>query len=240
MTQKMQCSRCEAKICTVDSSGKRITGEAPSGCPMKIKADVIKAALDKHTDEDRKIAHASAAVESEAYLREPWGLKPYATRVLEIINFAKRLGYKKIGIACCFACAWDAGVLVNIFINHGFDVVARFCKVFEVQNTKFLGLKDEETLVPGGFQSMCNPICQVDVLADSECELIVTFGECTGHDALAGKFSKVPFTVLGVKDRVLAHNPVVALTSPWNEYYRKLTRKEPLKIVYVNGHYRSY
>jgi hypothetical protein len=33
---------------------------------------------------------------------------------------------------------------------------------------------------------------------------------------------------------------VVALTNPWNQYYRKLTRREPLKLVYVNGHYRSY
>ena len=240
MTEKMQCSRCETRVCTVDSSGNRLPGEAPQWCPMKTKADVIKQAMAKQTEEDRKIAHAAAMVESEAYVREPWGLKPYATRVLEIINFAKKMGYKKIGIACCFASEWDAGVLSNIFINHGFEVLARLCKVYEVQNTKFLDIKEEETLVPGGYQSMCNPICQVDVLADSGCELIVTHGECTGHDALAGKFSQVPFTVLGVKDRVLAHNPVVALTNPWNEYYRKLTREKPLEVVYVNGHYRSY
>jgi len=207
---------------------------------MKTKADVIKQAMAKQTEEDRKIAHAAAMVESEAYVREPWGLKPYATRVLEIINFAKKMGYKKIGIACCFASGWDAGVLSNVFINRGFDVLVSLCNVYEVQNTKFLDIKEEETLVPGGYQSMCNPICQVDVLADSGCELIVTHGECTGHDALAGKFSQVPFTVLGVKDRVLAHNPVVALTNPWNEYYRKLTREKPLEVVYVNGHYRSY
>lgn len=240
MAEKMQCSKCDVQVCTVDSSGRRLQGEAPSWCPMKTKADVVKRAMAKYTDEDRKIAHAAAVVESEAYLREPWGLKPYATRVLEIINFAKKMGYKKIGIACCFASGWDAGILTNIFINRGFNVIARFCKVYQVQNKKFLGLKDEETLVPGGYQSMCNPICQVDTLADSGCELIVTHGQCTGHDALLGKFSQAPVTVLGVKDRVLAHNPMVALTSPWNQYYRKLTRKEPLKLVYVNGHYRSY
>ncbi len=240
MTERMQCSECDVRVCTVDSSGKRPSGEAPSWCPMKTKADVIKRAMAKYTEADRKIAHVAAVVESEAYLREPWGLKPYATRVLEIINFAKKMGYKKIGIASCFASGWDAGVLANAFINRGFDVVARFCKVLQVKNTTFLGLKEEETLVPGGYQSMCNPIAQVDFLADSGCELIVAFGQCAGHDTLSGKFSQVPFTLLGVKDRVLAHNPVVALTSPWNQYYRKLTRKEPLKVVYVKGHYRSY
>ncbi len=240
MADKIQCSKCEAKVCSVDITGSPAAGEAPSWCPMKVKAAVIKAAMEKYTEENLKIARAAAEVESEAYLREPWGLKPYHTRILEIINFARKMGYKKIGIACCFSCAWDAGVLANMFINRDFEVLVRFCKVYEVQNTKFLGLKEEETLVAGGYHSMCNPITQVDVLADSGCEMIVTFGECTGHDALAGKFSKVPFITLGVKDRVLAHDPVVALTCPWNEYYRKLTRKEPLKIVYVNGHYRSY
>ncbi len=240
MTEKMQCSKCKAPVCTVDSSGKRVPGEAPSWCPMKTKADVIKQAMSKYNGEDRRIAHVAAVVESEAYLREPWGLKPFATRVLEIINFARKMGYQKIGISSCFASGWDAGVLANIFLNRGFSVVTRFCKLYEVQNTKFLGLKEEETLVPGGFQSMCNPIAQVDCLKDSNCEFVITFGKCTGHDALAGKFSQVPFTLLGVKDRVLAHNPVIALTNPWSQYYRKLTRKEPLKVVYVKGHYRSY
>lgn len=240
MTEKLQCSKCEVRACTVDSKGKRNPGEAPSWCPMKTKAGVIKAAMKKYTKEDREIARAAAVVESEAYLREPWGLKPYATRILEIINFAKKMGYKKIGIACCFASGWDANVLHNALANRGFEVLARFCKIDQVKNTTFLGLKEEETLVPGGYQSMCNPITQVDTLADSGCEMIITHGECTGHDALAGKYSQVPFTVLGVKDRVLAHNPVAALTCPWNQYYKKLTREEPLKLEYVNGHYRSY
>jgi len=187
MTEKMQCSRCKVKVCAVDSSGKHLPGDAPSWCPMRAKADIIKKAMAKYTDEDRKIAHTAAIVESEAYMREPWGLKPYATRVLEIINFAKKMGYKKIGIACCFGAGWDAGVLANIFINRGFTTLVRYCKVQKVQNSKFLDMKPEETLVPDGFQAMCNPIAQVDCLADSGCELIVSFGQCTGHDALAAK-----------------------------------------------------
>lgn len=239
MTEKMQCSKCESPVCAASSSSGRTPSEAPSWCPMNTKTDVIKRALAKHTDEDQRIAHAAALVESEAYSREPWGLKPYATRVLEIANFAKKMGYQKIGIACCFATAWDAGVVANIFLNRGFATVVRFCKVYQVKNT-WLGLKEEETLVPGGFQSMCNPIAQVDCLKDSKCDLIVAFGQCAGHDALAGKFSGVPFTLLGVKDRVLAHNPVIALTSPWNRYYRKLTRRQPLELGRVGGHYRLY
>lgn len=236
----MQCSKCKVTVCNVDSSSQNTQSEAPSWCPMKTRVDIIKGAIAKYTNEDRRIARTAEVVESEAYIKEPWGLKPLATRVLEIVNFAKKMGYRKIGIASCFSCMWEAGVLTNIFINRGFDVVARFCKVLQVKNTSFLGLKEEETLFPGGYQSMCNPIAQVDCLADSGCELIVAFGQCVGHDALAGKFSPVPITFLSGKDRVLAHNPLVALISPWNQYYRKLIRKEPLEVVYVNGHYRSY
>ena len=239
MTEKIQCSKCETRACTVDASGRHLPGEAPSWCPTRTRSDVIERALAKQTEVDRAIARAAAAVEADAYLREPWGLKPRDTRVLEIVNFARKMGYKKLGIVCCFATAWDAGIVTTIFRNRGFEVLVRFCKVHQVKNT-WLGIKEEQTLVPGGFQAMCNPITQVDTLADFKCDFIVTFGQCSGHDALAGKYSPVPFTLLGVKDRVLAHNPSVALTCPWSQYYRKLTRKEPQQVVYAAGHYRLY
>lgn len=86
---------------------------------------------------------------------------------------------------------------------------------------------------------MCNPVAQVDCLKNSDCDFIVAFGHGTGHDALAGKYSSIPFTHLGAKDRVLSHNQIVALTNPFNQYYKKLTRDKPLEIIYIKGHYRS-
>lgn len=71
---------------------------------METKPEVIKKVMLKINEEDRKIIRTSAIVKSEAYLRETWGLKPYYTRVLEIINFAMKMEYKKIGIASCFLC----------------------------------------------------------------------------------------------------------------------------------------
>ena len=49
MKEKMQCSRCEARACTVDADGAPVTAEAPAGCPMKTKAEVITAAMKKYT-----------------------------------------------------------------------------------------------------------------------------------------------------------------------------------------------
>ena len=234
----MQCSRCTTKICSVESTKATLEKKSPSWCPLKTKAEIIQKAIETSKRKDKKLLKAAVEVESEAYVKEKWGLKPLHTRVLETINFARKMGYKKIGIACCFSCAWEARILANMFINRGFKAIVRLCKILQVKNSTFLNLKEEETLVPGGFQPMCNPIAQVDLLADSGCEMVVAFGECSGHDALAGKYSSVPFTLLGVKDRVLANNPIIALTSPWNQFYQKLTRKEPLKIEYIKGHYR--
>lgn len=246
----MQCSKCPTKVCAEAPTKTVLAKKAPSWCPLKTKAEIIQKAVATSKRKDKKLLKAAVEVEKEAYVNvfseavdkafdaEKWGLKPFHTRVLETINFARKMGYKKIGIACCFSCLWDAKVLANAFINRGIEVIVRGCKAFQVKNSTFLNLKDEETLVPGGFQPMCNPIAQVDTLVDSGCEMVVAFGECSGHDALAGKYSSVPYSLIGVKDRVLAHNPVIALTETWSPFYKKLTRKEPLKIEYVKGHYR--
>lgn len=39
----------------------------------------------------------------------------------------------------------------------------------------------------------------------------IVLGLCVGHDTLCFKYSKIPVSVLAVKDRVLAHNPLGAV-----------------------------
>ncbi|KJS88133.1 MAG: metal-binding protein, partial [Peptococcaceae bacterium BICA1-8] len=45
---------------------------------------------------------------------------------------------------------------------------------------------------------------------------------CVGHDSLFIKYSHAPVTVLAVKDRVLAHNPLAALYCAESYYKNKL------------------
>jgi len=61
-----------------------------------------------------------AVVEAEGYGK--W------TRVQEVIEFAKRMGWKKLGIANCIGFVDLARVLTGILESHGFEVVSVACK----------------------------------------------------------------------------------------------------------------
>ena len=67
---------------------------------------------------------------------------------------------------------------------------------------------------------MCNPIMQAKTLAEHGCDFNIVIGLCVGHDTLFLRHSKVPTTVMIVKDRVLQHNPVAALYGVQSMYSR--------------------
>jgi uncharacterized metal-binding protein len=75
---------------------------------------------------------------------------------------------------------------------------------------------------------MCNPIGQASVLDDNGCELNILLGLCVGDDTLFIKHSRAPVTILAVKDRVLAHNPLGALYTS-RHIYTRLKTKRPKK-----------
>lgn len=175
----------------------------PGFCPSKVDEDGIERAWERYEDpEVRRVAYASALVESEGYCR--W------TRVEEICAFAKKMGFTKLGIATCISMVDLARTLSGILESHGFEVASVACKNGGVPKEK-LGLREEEKIRPGTYESMCNPLSQAELLNDAGCELNIVLGLCVGHDSLFFKHSKGLATTLVAKDRVLAHNPVGAL-----------------------------
>jgi uncharacterized metal-binding protein len=68
---------------------------------------------------------------------------------------------------------------------------------------------------------MCNPVCQAELLNGAGCELNIVLGLCVGHDSLFYRHCKGLVTTLVAKDRVLAHNPVGALSLA-ETYYSKV------------------
>jgi len=141
-------------------------------------------------------------VEAEGYYKRP--------RVLEICEFAKQMGYKKVGISCCISFVDHAKVLSGILESHGLEVASVACKHGSIPKEE-LGLKDTEKVPPGGFEAICNPVGQAELLQRAGCEFNVVMGLCVGHDSLLFKHAEGLTTVLVAKDRVLAHNPVGAL-----------------------------
>lgn len=107
----------------------------------------------------------------------------------EIIEFARRMGYKKIGIAFCAGLKDEARVMADALTSQGFEVVGIACSV----------------------EGPCNSVGQALILNEMKTELNVVMGLCVGHDATFIRFSEAPVTPFAVKDKVTCHNPVAAL-----------------------------
>jgi uncharacterized metal-binding protein len=195
------CAYCPSTVRACRSGEAETRG--PGFCPSKVDPDVQARARAQYKDpETHRLAHNSALVESEGYCK--W------TRVQEVVEFAKRMGWKKIGIANCIGLLDLANVFTGILESHGFKVISVACKNGSIPK-EAIGLTDAQKLKPGGFEPACNPIAQAELLNAHGSEFNVVMGLCIGHDSLFFKHAKAPTTVLITKDRVLGHNPVAAL-----------------------------
>lgn len=189
-------------------------GGGPRFCPTKNKETEARVALEKYRDpETMRFARAASLQEAECYVRreeDPFILRPTKTRVEETIEFARKMGYRKLGVAFCAGLFTEGRTFVQILEKHGFEVVSVCCKVGAVPK-EFLGLAEHEKVKVGKYDTMCNPITQAEILNQAGTEFNILVGLCVGHDSLFLKHSKALVTVLVAKDRVLGHNPVGAL-----------------------------
>ncbi|MBL7166196.1 MAG: DUF1847 domain-containing protein [Dehalococcoidales bacterium] len=226
MTENIECARCDKVVC-----GSEHSQEGPSNCPTRTKSEVINQALREYDKpEIMEFARQASIQESECYMNLPEGLTTRYPRVEEVVQFAGKMGYKKLGIAFCDGLRGEAETLNTILERRGFDVVSVCCKAGGIPKER-IGIKDEEKIVskfsgPGNWESMCSPISQAEILNDEGTEFNVLVGLCVGHDSLFFKYSQAPVTVLVAKDRVFGHNPVAGLYLSPSVYYRKLRRKE--------------
>jgi uncharacterized metal-binding protein len=193
------------------------TGEAedrgPGFCPTKLDPETQARARARYEDpEVQRIAYTAAVVEAEGYCK--W------TRVQEVVEFARRMGWKKIGIANCIGLIDLAQVMTGILESHGFEVVSVACKNGGIPKEE-IGLSDAQKIKPGSFEPACNPVAQAELLNAHGSEFNVVMGLCIGHDSLFFKHATAPTTVLVTKDRVLGHNSVAALQLA-DSYYSHL------------------
>jgi len=223
MGEKIECAKCTKVVCN-----SRAFLEGPSNCPTKVKAEVVKQALAEYDNpEVREFARQASIQEFECYMNLPEGRTPRNPRVEEVAQFAKKMGYKKLGIAFCGGLAVEAKTLTTILENRGFDVVSVRCSVGGIPK-ETIGITEEQKIAgPGRWETMCSPITQAEILNSEGTEFNIVVGLCVGHDSLFLKYAHVPCTVLIVKDRVFGHNPAAGLYLS-GSYYRKLLRKESL------------
>jgi uncharacterized metal-binding protein len=225
MDENIECAKCTRTVCN-----SKAFLEGPSNCPTKTKQEIIQQALAKYDEpENSEFARQASIQEFECYMRLPEGLTTRYPRVEEIAQFAKKMGYKKLGIASCIGLKDEAKTLTRILENRGFKVVSICCKAGAIPKERIGITKEQKVAGPDSFESMCNPITQAEILNNEGTEFNILVGLCVGHDSLFFKYSKAPVTALVAKDRVFGHNPVMGLYLADSFYYRKLLRKESLE-----------
>jgi len=184
--------------------------------------EVLDKALLKYGEPDiKEFARQASIQEFECYENTPEGRRTKNPRILELIQFSQKMGYKKLGLAFCTGLANEARILTEILENHGFEVVSARCKMGAIPK-ETIGIKPEEKIAgPDSQETMCNPIGQAEIMNAEKVDMAVLLGLCLGHDTMFFQNCKVPVTVLAVKDRVTGHNPLAALYLS-SSYYARL------------------
>lgn len=205
------CGLCKIHACINGDKEKM-----PKNCPGldQSQEDVKKL----YTDEDLLLAQKAALVEAEGYCQK--------TRIEETMDFARKCGFKNLGVAFCIGLKKEMAILHKILEANGFTVNSVVCKNGSVPKEELLLINDQDKVRPGTCEMMCNPIGQAVFLNKAKTELNLIFGLCVGHDTLFIKHSEAPVTILVAKDRVLGHNPMAALYLAEGYYKKKLFPNE--------------
>jgi len=189
----------------------------PDFCPMKTNEEIVKSAIEKYGEDDVKKIYVPATVtEKEVYENVRGALMAVRPRIKEIIEFSKLVQAKKLGVAFCAGLHDEAARIVTIFEKAGFAVASVRCKC-GVDKTKLNVAKEYKIGGPLKFKAACNPIVQAKLLNNAGTDINIIVGLCIGHDMLFTMNSKAPVTTLIVKDRLLGHNPVIALYSDYHK-----------------------
>ncbi len=205
------CAKCGVLECR-----KEKKEHLPLNCPMRQEEMVAEAMAEYGKEENQNFFITSTQIESAGY-----GLW---TRMQETMEFCKRMGYQKVGIAFCVGLQQEAKILTKYLERNGLEVVSVICKTGGKDKTE-VGVPEESKLQPGSFETMCNPILQAKVLNDAQTKFNIILGLCVGHDSLFIRYSQAPVTTLVAKDRVLVHNPCAAIYA-YDGYYKSKLQGE--------------
>lgn len=192
---KYDCANCRTHACYTKGAN----------CTALSTEEVLAA----YTDEEKEIMKAAAHVEATFYNN--------LTRLEETAEFAKAMGYRRLGMAFCIGLNDEARYIARFFRRRGFDFYSICCKNCSIAKRE-LGLQQVRPELD--HEAMCNPKMQAKFLAEKDVQLYLSCGLCVGHDAIFNRNCPGPVTALVVKDRLLGHNPLAAIYSRY--WKRKL------------------
>lgn len=217
------CAKCPVKafdrLCRIED------GKYPKSCPTMNELELIEKSLSEYNDINGhcNFARQAAIQESTGYIDRDQGYKRVRaakSRIEEIMEFSRRMNYKKLGLAFCVGLNKEAKAVEHLFSSQSFEVVSAICKVGRIPKQS-IGVELHDQVDMSRPETMCNPILQAMILNKEKTDFNVLLGLCVGHDSLFFKYAEAPTTVLAVKDRLLGHNPLAAVYT-LDSYYRAL------------------
>jgi uncharacterized metal-binding protein len=218
MTVMPQCAKCSEAYCQRAPLETIKKDRLPEFCPIKTSEETIKKVVGRYGKDDVKRIYLPATIaEKEAYECVRGVRMAVRPRIKELIEFGILIHANKIGMAFCAGMRDEAGRVVRFLEKSGFSVASVLCKCGGIDKTKLHVGKKYKIDDPLKFEAGCNPILQAQLLNDAKTDINVIVGLCLGHDMLFTMNSKAPVTTLIVKDRLLGHNPVIALYSNYHK-----------------------
>lgn len=185
---------------------------------MKTSEEVITSVVERYAQDNvRKVYIPATITEKEAYETIRGVRMAVRPRIKELVEFGKLIHARKIGIAFCAGMRDETARIVKFLEKQGFVVASVLCKCGGIDKTRLHVAKEYKIGDPLKFEAGCNPVLQAELLNKAGTDLNVIVGLCLGHDTLFTMNSKAPVTTLIVKDRLLGHNPVIALYSNYHK-----------------------
>ena len=129
---KCDCANCPTHACY--TKGVNCTGVS------------LAAVKEAYTEEELKLMQAAAYVEGTFYSN--------ICRLQETAEFAKAMGYKKLGMSFCIGLNAEARYIAIYFKQQGFEIYCVCCKNCSFHK-KELGLKQVKPELE--HEAMCNP-----------------------------------------------------------------------------------
>jgi len=210
-TLNVSCMECDIYRCRTPG----VKEPWPEKCPRKNYPGIFKKVIGNNRRDPRVRKVNMACEETLRRGYDPRESVYTWPRVKELIEYARVLRYKKIGIAGCIGLIDESKILGKILTDAGFQVSLINCMAGATTRSA-IGLKERKE---ASSPFACNPLFQAEVLNKEKTDLNVMVGLCLGHDILFIKKSKADVTPLIVKDRITGHNPVAALYTS-KTYYK--------------------
>ena len=130
--------------CTVLACANNEPEKMPKNCPMR-NASVMEAARAGYDlPENHDFYVNCSAIEGLGYCQWP--------RLKETVEFCKRMGYHKLGLAFCKGLRKEARIVADLLRAQGFEVVSVICKTGGISKEE-VGIPEEVKIHPGEFEA---------------------------------------------------------------------------------------